>query len=147
MIICGIGVSGPGLKAVILHGRSGPKVIRNATLDIPRSRRNASQTGTATPRPPNGTTACGLPRHWAEINSDTNQIAQDKLNTLQREGGEGRSASVFKSAHLDEPFYYYANDDNFASLRRTPRMIFSHTSPGAKPCIPSYPETMQSVYS
>jgi hypothetical protein len=60
--------------------------------------------------------ASGLPRHWAEINSDTNQIAQDKLNTLQREGGEGRSASVFKSAHLDEPFYYYANDDNFASF-------------------------------
>jgi len=57
-----------------------------------------------------------IPHHWAEIDSDTRRLAQDELDRLQREGGGGRNASVFKNTHLDEPFYYYASDAGFSSF-------------------------------
>jgi len=58
------------------------------------------------------------PRHWADDNGETRQLAQDTLDRLMREGDKNsaRAASVFKNARLDEPFYYYAGDATFASF-------------------------------
>lgn len=58
------------------------------------------------------------PHHWADDNGETRQLAQDTLDRLMREGDKSsaRAASVFKTARLDEPFYYYAGDATFASF-------------------------------
>ena len=58
------------------------------------------------------------PRHWVEINGETRQIAQDKLDELQRIGDprSGRAAAAFKTARLDEPLYYYETDASFGSF-------------------------------
>jgi hypothetical protein len=58
------------------------------------------------------------PRHWVEINSETRQIAQDKLDELQREGdpGSGRAPAVFRNSRLDEPVYYFSTDAGIYSF-------------------------------
>src|SRR5678816_2111810 len=61
-------------------------------------------------------------RHWVDIDSETQRIAEDKLSELQRDGDarSGRAAPDFKNAQLDQPLYYYADDAGFASLASDP---------------------------
>ena len=61
-------------------------------------------------------------RHWVDIDSETQRIAEDKLSELQREGDarSGHAAPDFKNAQLDQPLYYYADDAGFASLASDP---------------------------
>jgi hypothetical protein len=58
------------------------------------------------------------PHHWVDISGETRQLADDELNRLMREGdkGSGHAASEFKSARLDDPFYYYTCDANLGEF-------------------------------